>query len=96
MNTIGKEFIERTKYQYLDLSDQMKGRKSPPLEVEYDHTETLYDLPGPESCKEDKVSIREAIEKRRSIREYSTQPLSIGELSYLLWCTQGSGKYCQE
>jgi SagB-type dehydrogenase family enzyme len=30
-----------------------------------------------------------AIERRRSVREYSPQPISLLELSFLLWATQG-------
>ena len=32
------------------------------------------------------------LEERRSVRQYSEQPLSLAELSFLLWCTQGTKK----
>jgi SagB-type dehydrogenase family enzyme len=35
------------------------------------------------------LDIRNAIEKRRSVRHYSRDPLTIEELAYLCWCTQG-------
>ncbi len=35
------------------------------------------------------VSLLEAIRRRKTHREYSGQPLSIEELSFLLWATQG-------
>jgi SagB-type dehydrogenase family enzyme len=89
VNGIGKEFIERTKYQYLDDSDQKKGLPQPPLELEYDGTKTVTDLPKPSEIQVSGVSLREAIENRRSIRKYSEEPLTLEELSYLLWCTQG-------
>jgi SagB-type dehydrogenase family enzyme len=44
-------------------------------------------LPEPE--KTGIMSVEEAISKRRSIREYSKQPLTLHELSQLLWSAQG-------
>jgi len=38
MNSIGKEFLEKTKYKYHTPSDQMKGVQQPPLELDYDRT----------------------------------------------------------
>ena len=32
------------------------------------------------------------LEERRSVRRYSEQPLSLAELSFVLWCTQGTKK----
>ena len=92
VNGIGKEFIEGTKYQYLDDSDQKKGLPQPPLELEYDRTKTVIDLPKPSEIQVSSTSLREAIENRRSVRKYSQEPLSLEELSYLLWCTQGVKK----
>ncbi len=89
MNKIGREFIEKTKYQYLDKSEQTKGAPQPPLELDYDRTKRLIDLPKPDEIKIPSADLKNAIEHRRSIRSYSREPLTIEELSYLLWCTQG-------
>ncbi len=35
------------------------------------------------------TDLRTAIEQRRSIRHYTRDPLTIEELAYLCWCTQG-------
>lgn len=35
------------------------------------------------------VDVRKIIEQRKSIRDYTNQPLTVDQLSYLLWCTQG-------
>lgn len=45
------------------------------------------ELPSPR--KDSKVSIEKALEKRRSIREYTNKPLSLFEVSQLLWAAQG-------
>jgi len=86
---IGEEFIEKTKHKYLEPSDQQKGSPQPPLELPFDKSKRLIDLPDPRSIQVDPVDLRKAIENRRSIREYSTQSLTMSELSFLLWCTQG-------
>lgn len=86
---IGKEFMEKTKYQYLDETDQQKGLPQPPLELEYDSNSTIIDLPLVENIEVKKIDLREAIQERKSLRKYSDKPLTIEELSYLLWCTQG-------
>ncbi len=89
MSSIGKEFMEKTKFQYLDRSDQSRNIPQPPLEMEYDASRQVIDLPMPENIKIRSFDLRHAIEGRRSIRSYSKEPLTIEELSYLLWVTQG-------
>lgn len=86
---IGIEFMKKTQYQYLEDSDQEKGLPQPPLERAYDETKTLIDLPKPENFQIPDKPLREIIEKRTSLRKYADQCLSMEELSYLLWCTQG-------
>jgi SagB-type dehydrogenase family enzyme len=44
-------------------------------------------LPRPEL--EGKVSLEEAIAKRRSVRRYRTEPLTLSQLSQVLWSAQG-------
>jgi len=89
MSSIGKEFMEKTKFQYLDRSDQSRNLPQPPLEMEYIASRTIIDLPEPENIKIKSFDLRQAIEGRRSIRKYSQEPITIEELSYLLWVTQG-------
>jgi len=36
MSSIGMEFMEKTKFQYLERSDQSRSIPQPPLEMEYD------------------------------------------------------------
>lgn len=89
MNNIGKEFLEKTKYKNLTPSDQMQGVQQPPLELEYDKTKRIIDLPKPNEINDKALGLREAIDSRRSVRTYSDKPLNLEELSYLLWCVQG-------
>jgi SagB-type dehydrogenase family enzyme len=88
MQNIGQEFMEKTKYQYLGESDQQKQLPQPPLTQGADGQPTI-DLPRPESIEVQSIDLTAAINQRKSVRKYAEQPLTLAELSYLLWCTQG-------
>lgn len=88
-NEIGKEFMKKTQYKFMEPSAQSKGLPQPPLELDYDPSKQAIDLPKPQELAIKDLSLREAIESRESIRKYSDQSLSLMELSWLLWCTQG-------
>ncbi|XMB66057.1 SagB/ThcOx family dehydrogenase [Mycoplasmatota bacterium zrk1] len=87
---IGKKFIEFTKYDYSTSdSDQEVGIASPSIDMPYDVSKTLIDLPDPALIKLNNTNLKTLIEERRSVRHYSKNSLNLQELSYLLWCTQG-------
>ncbi len=56
-------------------------------DVEAVHSTEEVQLPQPET--EGIVSVEEALSKRRSIREYSDQALSLQEVGQILWAAQG-------
>ena len=85
----GHEFMEKTKYQYIGKSDQQKGLPQPPLELPSDPDKPLIDLPVPASLDILPADLRTVIELRQSIRNYAHEPVTLEELSFLLWCTQG-------
>lgn len=89
MAGIGKEFIKKTRYHFLGPSEQDRGVPQPPLEEEPPPDAPLLPLPPPASLNIPKKDLQEAIEQRRSLRRYTSAPLSAEELSFLLWCTQG-------
>jgi SagB-type dehydrogenase family enzyme len=89
MARIGREFIKKTKYEYLDPSAQSRGRPQPPLELQRYKGGRLIELPGPETLSIKSIDLRQSIERRKSVRKYSRNPLTQEELSFLLWCTQG-------
>ena len=86
---IGKEFMKKTQYKFMGPSAQSKGLPQPPLELDYDSSKQIIDLPKPHELKIKDISLRQAIETRESIRKYSDQSLTLEELSWLLWCAQG-------
>jgi len=88
----GREFMEKTKYRYIGKSDQQRGVPQPPLEVPAEPGKAVIDLPSPASFDIPRVDLRTAIEQRQSVRQYVHDPITLDELSFLLWCTQGVKK----
>jgi SagB-type dehydrogenase family enzyme len=88
----GRAFMEKTKYCYLMTPDQEKHILQPPLELPASPGKPLMDLPRPETIRVLKIDLRTAIEQRQSARNYAKSPLSIDDLVFLLWCTQGVKK----
>jgi SagB-type dehydrogenase family enzyme len=92
MAGIGREFIRKTRYHFLGPSEQDRGVPQPALELEAEEGAKLLPLPEPSSLSIPRVDLQQAIEQRRSLRRYASTPLTIEELSFLLWCTQGVRK----
>ncbi|MFW6022416.1 MAG: SagB/ThcOx family dehydrogenase [Halanaerobiaceae bacterium] len=90
--SIGKDFMEETKYQNLGKSEQDKGIEQPGLQKELDGGKETIDLPQPSDIKIGNYDLRKAFEERRSLRSYADTPLSLEELSFLLWVSQGVKK----
>ena len=87
--TIGRQFMKETMYRYLEPSDQRKGLPQPPLELGYDEAQPIIELPAPADLPAYPRDLKALIENRRSARRYAEQALTLDELSFLLWCTQG-------
>lgn len=88
MKPTGHEFLEATKYPHLSESDQAQDLPCPILETP-EPGAPLINLPAPESLKFTEVSLQAAINNRRSLRKFASTPLSLVELTWLLWATQG-------
>lgn len=86
---IGKEFMIKTTYAYLSTSLQRQGFPQPPLECRQESSEAMLRLPEAGLIPPYSTDLRIAIEQRRTLRRYAPDPLSITELTYLLWITQG-------
>ena len=92
MKDIAKEFMEFTKYKYLGESDQSLGLPQPPAEAAYDLGRQKISLPSPNTLPLGKVALIDAINMRRSLRNFPDKAMTTEELSFLLWCTQGVKK----
>ncbi|MBN2384223.1 SagB/ThcOx family dehydrogenase [bacterium] len=76
----------------LGLTDQTKGLPIPPPQKEVAPGAPLIDLPDPATLKLVNPDIFYCIRERESRRKYTDEPLSLEELSYLLYTTQGVKK----
>ena len=81
--------MEKTKYRHMGPSDQSQGLPQPPLVQPAPPDARVIDLPDPATVPVKKIDLTEAINARVSVRKYAGIPLGLGELSYLLWSTQG-------
>lgn len=87
---VGRDFMRRTQFKLLDPSDQQLGKPGPPGFMRPDPSLPLVDLPDPQSVEIEATSLRDAINARKSEREFLTdKTISLDALSYLLWATQG-------
>ena len=89
MRTAGEDFIFNTKYQNMGLSAQRKGAAAPELQLPYPDTVEVISLPEWDKVTLFNANILSLINSRKSTRYYKPISISIEELSYLLWCTQG-------
>jgi SagB-type dehydrogenase family enzyme len=89
MKEIVNEFLKGTSWPNLSESPQEMKLPQPPLELPIPPDARLIPLPAPKELDIPEIGLREAVERRRSVRRYATQSLTLTELSYLLWMTQG-------
>jgi SagB-type dehydrogenase family enzyme len=85
-------FLKDTIRQALDLSqtDQNRGIEPPPLEKPYAADGKRINLVAPGKWKNiDGVNLETAIRNRQSRRLFREEAMTLDELSFLLWATQG-------
>ncbi len=88
----GRNFLKNPSSMILSTgisTDQRSGVSPPPLQKPFDESALLIDLSDPETFEIGKTSLLDAINSRASVRKYSDEALSLDELSFLLWVTQG-------
>jgi hypothetical protein len=74
-------------------TDQNKGIPAPPVEKPCDVDVDRIDLiPKRDWRSIRRIDLMDAIERRRSHRAFQPSPLTIEEISFLLWATQGIRK----
>ncbi len=69
-------------------TDQAKQIPPPPIEKTVRPCQNVISLPEWEGVEKD-VPLSVLIEERKSVRKYTDQAITMKELSYLLWATQG-------
>jgi SagB-type dehydrogenase family enzyme len=77
-------------------TDQRNNIPQPPQQKPYSPDAQTYPLMPPAEIRLGKMSVFEAIARRRSHREYSQETFSLEELSFLLWAMQGVHGYTRD
>jgi len=87
-----RHFLKDTIRKRVDFSqtDQNRGIDVPPIEKPYSASAMKIDLIPPGEWKDiPGIDLFTAIRNRQSRRIYRTEPLTLEEVSFLLWATQG-------
>lgn len=85
-----RQFLKSNFHEFKQIkTDKIKGLPQPPVVKPFDPESLIIDLPEVSKDVVSKENIYDCISQRRSTRFYSAEALSLDELSYLLWATQG-------
>ncbi len=84
----------RANWGELEGIETDQNKKLPPLPIQkpYDKNAKLINLIAPKDIKLGKMNVYDAIINRKSRRKFTDESITIEELSYLLWATQGINK----
>jgi SagB-type dehydrogenase family enzyme len=87
----GRQFLKAYDWnQGPDIqTDQQRGIPAPPFQKPYPADAQIIDLVAPQDLTIPSIPLLEAINRRKSRRGFIDEPLSLEELSFLLWTTQG-------
>jgi SagB-type dehydrogenase family enzyme len=90
-NEAYREFLKANAWEQQQnfRSDQQKGVPVPPLQKPYPEDATLIDLVPPEEITVGEAPLKAVVADRESRRRFTEEALTLEELSFLLWATQG-------
>ncbi|MBY0013546.1 SagB/ThcOx family dehydrogenase [Paenibacillus typhae] len=85
-----RQFLKSNFHEFKHIkTDKIKGVAQPPVVKPFDPDSQIIDLPKVSREVLRNGNMFDCIDQRRSTRFYSAETLSLEELSYLLWATQG-------
>jgi SagB-type dehydrogenase family enzyme len=89
-----RQFLRNDNWDMWDTidRDQMEGVPPPPLQQPVPAGAPQFDLVAPTDLTVGSMPLIEAIGRRRSERDFTPGALTLEELSFLLWATQGFKK----
>ncbi|HII99307.1 MAG TPA: SagB/ThcOx family dehydrogenase [Methanoregula sp.] len=96
MKEIGKQFIQGTRYPDYSTVDLVLRVPEPPHELPVQKDQLVIKLPSPKKFKVPDIPVRQAIERWEPVGFFSRSSMTLKELSYLLWCSQGFKKMVAE
>jgi len=86
MKPVGDTFQQETKYSRTKRGDEPNWSLQPEHYKTYPH-HTTHPLPKPKAISQ--RTLDEVIKQRKSIRFFTSKPITIHQLSYLLWTSTG-------
>ena len=89
MNDIGNAFIKGTAVPDFSTVDLVLRVPEPPHELPVREGQTVIKLPSPKKFKVPDIPVRTAIEGWEPVGFFTRSSITLKELSFLLWCTQG-------
>lgn len=92
MKNVGTDFIEGTRYPVYSSFDLVQRVPEPPAELSVPEGATVIRLISPGSVRVPDITVRKAIKNWEPVTYFSRSSMSLKELSFLLWCTQGLRK----
>jgi len=90
-----RDFLKDSIRKTIDFytTDQNSGVPPPPLQKPYRETQEMIPLiPASDFATLQPLSVQDAIKHRKSYRTYKRDPLTLYEVSFLLWASQGIRK----
>jgi len=86
-----RKFLKSDSFEELSKieTDQRKRLPHPPIQKPYPEDAELFDLVEPDNFIVGEIPVIELIRNRRSRRRFTDDSLTLEELSFLLWATQG-------
>jgi len=85
-----RRFLRADVWEDMETTDQRRGKPHPPLQRPYPEAAPLISLVPMDDLDLDlTTTVADAIAHRESVRRYADEALTLEELSFLLWATQG-------
>ena len=84
-----ESFLHDTAWKKETPIERKATETPPPMEKPYSPDAEIIRLTEPGLLDDVPVNFLEIVELRASVRRYRDEPLTMKELSFLLWCTQG-------
>ena len=86
MNNYGDEFQQKSKYSRFNMSGSLDWNNQPEIYKQIPNSKKIA-LPKPKEIS--KATLDACLKKRRSIRDFTDQPIDQDKLSYILWASTG-------
>ena len=85
----GIHFMHQSKNENQEQAAEGRGVAQPALELPFNESGTIVKLKPAEKLDIRQRDFTEVVNTRKTNRRYTNESISLDELTYLLWCTQG-------